>query len=378
MASLAMGWLVFDLTQSTLDLGILGAMTAVPAILLTIVGGVIADRFDKRLVLLTTTALNTTLLFGLAWLDWMGWVTVWQVWVVAGAISFVSGIDWPTRQSFFPHLIDRSGLLSAVALNSVLWQFTRMVLPATGGVLLALYDTALIFVLAGLGYLIMFVVIFTIRMQLPGQQHTSAWQQTLQGIQFIWHNTMFRYLIVLSYATMFFLSSYMQIMPAFADLFAVGPTGFGVLMSATGVGSILGTLLVGALQPHQHYGWWMLGGAVFATIMLYGFAASALLPIFYLGLPLALLAACGTSVFLILSTTAMQAQVPDELRGRVMGIHGITYSLMSLGGLLTGAIAQTTGTALAVMLTLVVYLMIVGWLGLSKHQIREITGPSPA
>ena len=103
MAALAMGWLVFDLSGSTLDLGILGAMTAVPAVLLTIIGGVVADRFEKRRILLITSLLNCGLLFFLAWLDWSDVATVWHVWLVAGAISLVSGVDWPTRQSFFPH-----------------------------------------------------------------------------------------------------------------------------------------------------------------------------------------------------------------------------------------------------------------------------------
>ena len=184
LASLAMGWLVYELTESTLDLGILGAATAIPAIALTIVGGVLADRFDKRLILLITTLINSGLLFLLALLDWAGVITVWHVWLIAGAISFVSGIDWPTRQAFFPHLIDREGLLSAVALNSILWQVTRMVLPATGGVLLALYDTSLIFVVAGSGYLVMYGVVLTINLKLPGRRETTPLQQTWQGIEF--------------------------------------------------------------------------------------------------------------------------------------------------------------------------------------------------
>ena len=152
ISAVAMVWLVYELSGSTVDLGILGAVTALPAIIVTIAGGVIADRYDKKNVLIVTTALNTGLLALLTILAFLEVVTVWQIWLIAGVISLVSGVDWPTRQSFFPHLIDRSALLSAVALNSVLWQATRMVLPALGGVLIAASGATLVFAIATAGY----------------------------------------------------------------------------------------------------------------------------------------------------------------------------------------------------------------------------------
>jgi hypothetical protein len=262
-----------------------------------------------------------------------------------------------------------------VALNSVLWQVTRMVLPALGGLLLAWYDPALIFVLAGVGYLVMLFVIVGIALQLPGERSASPLQQTLEGIRFIAGQPLFRGLILLSYATMLFLSSYMQLMPSFAALLAAGPKGFGILMSATGAGSILGTALVGAWQPGAAYGRIMLASALFAATMLFGFAAVVLVPSFAAAVVFALLAATGTSVFLVLSTTAMQAKVPDALRGRVMGIHGITYSLMPLGALVTGALGDVIGTPLALMVGLTVYLALLGWFGMGSRTVRGVAAP---
>lgn len=375
ISALAMGWLIFELSGSALDLGILGAATAIPAILLTLVGGVIADRFEKRQVLLWTTSLNALLLLSLAALAYTEVVTVWHIWLIAGAISCVSGVDWPTRQSFFPHLINREALLSAVALNSVLWQATRMILPAIGGVLLAVTHVAVVFGLAAAGYLTMLVVITTIDLRLPGSQAESVIRQTAQGLQFIMQQRMFRSLILLSYASMFFLSSYMQLMPAFADLFNAGPTGFGFLMSATGVGSLLGTAASGALKIERNYGRLMLLAALVATLFLFAFAWAAQLPSYTLGLLFVVAGASGTSVFLILSTTALQAQVPDELRGRVMGIHGITYSLMPLGALFTGALAGEVGVPPALMISLGCYLLLLGMLALSAPEVRNMAAP---
>ena len=375
ISAVAMGWLVFELSGSTLDLGILGAATALPAIVMTFAGGVIADRFEKRWVLIITTLLNALLLLILALLAWLKIVDVWHVWLIAGGISVISGVDWPTRQSFFPHLIDRNALLSAVALNSVLWQATRMIVPAFGGLLLAVYDPSLVFVLAALGYLVMLVVISRIDVSLPGEAHESPLQQIRIGLKFIAGHAFFRNLILLSYLTMLFLSSYMQLMPAFADLLGAGPTGFGILMSATGLGSILGTILSGSLSPGENYGRVMLGGAITAAFLLMAFALASLSGSYPLALLFALLAATGTSMFLILSTTALQAEVPDALRGRVMGIHGITYSLMPLGALLTGAIANVISTPLALIATLSLYLLLVGWIIANNANLRRLTAP---
>jgi len=375
ISAIAMGWLVFELSGSTLDLGILGAATAVPAIALTLAGGVIADRFDKRVVLVWTSGLSAVALFVLASLDAGGAVSVWHVWLIAACISLVSGVDWPTRQSFFVHLIDREGLLSAVALNSVLWQVTRMVLPGIGGLMIDAYGSAPVFALAGLGYLIMMVVIWRFDLELPGSRDESPWQQTMAGVRFILDRALFRNLILLSYCTMLFMSSYMHLMPAFAKLLESGGTGFGLLMSATGLGSVLGTLIVGAMNPGRAYGRVMLAAAFVGAIMLYAFAVSTLLPSFVLALIFAMLTATGTSVFLILSTTALQAQVPDALRGRVMGVHGITYSLMPLGALLTGALATQTGTPFALMWLLTIYVAILLWLTAREAALRELIAP---
>jgi MFS family permease len=374
IAAVAMGWLVFDLSGSVLDLGILGAALALPGIVMTMVGGVIADRFEKRTVLLMTTWVQVLVLILLACLDALGLISVTQVWLLAAIISTVSGIDGPTRQAFFPHLINRDALLSAVALNSVLWQLTRMVVPAVAGLIIATYSTALVFWLAALGYLIMLIVLLQIRLHLPGIQGSSPLSQIMEGLRFIVVNPLFRNLILLCYASMFFLSAYQQLMPAFADLLGAGPKGFGLLMSASGVGSIVGTVISGAIKPGPRYGRTMLAAAGFSAVMLSAFAVSTMLPSYLLALLFVLFSAAGLSVFLILSATALQFEVPDQLRGRVLGIHTITYSLMPLGALLIGALAEVYGTPVAMLMGLAGYTFI--WMGLgASASIRHLEQP---
>lgn len=374
LVTLAQGWLVFELTGSALDLGVLGAAASVPNILVSLFGGALADRFDKRKIILVTSILTGALLLLLALLDATGVVEVWHVWAIAAAGAFVSGIEWPTRQSIFPHLIERSGLLSAVALNSFLWQATRMVIPALGGILIALTDTWVLFALAAGGYGVMYAVMARMPIQLPGNRDHSPLRQVAAGFEFIARHDLFRWLILASYAGMFFVSSYMQLLPAFVAMLGSDETGYGVLLSASGVGSVLGTLVVGGTQHVRRLGLLLLGAAFGSGVLLCMFALAAQSGVFVLALGAAFTISVCTSVFMISAMTVMQLEVPDALRGRVMGVHSITYSLMPLGGLLLGAIATQTSIVTAVMVGAGAFLLVVVGIGTTQPSIRGIDG----
>ena len=143
------GWLVYELSGSPLQLGYLGAASSIPTIAAALVGGVIADRVDRRRMLIATSSIIAGLLALLALLDGAGVVQVWHVLAIAASIALILGLDFPSRQSFFPSLIRREHMMSAVALNSILWQGSRMFLPALGGMVIALTDTWVVFAAGG-------------------------------------------------------------------------------------------------------------------------------------------------------------------------------------------------------------------------------------
>ncbi len=189
---MAQGWLLFELTESTIALGYLGAAASIPAIIMTLYGGAIADRLNKKHVLMATSLAVAALLISLAVLDASALVRPWHVILVAGLISFTSGFDWPTRQAILPALIDRQDMMSAVALNSIIWQSCRMVMPAIGGIIIALVDTWLVFLLCSIGFLIMFAVIAGLKVSLPALTiSNSATHQVKEGLLFILHNRIF-------------------------------------------------------------------------------------------------------------------------------------------------------------------------------------------
>jgi len=326
---------------------------AVPAIIATLAGGLIADRGNRRKVLLITSVLAGVALAILALLDATGSVAVWHVLVIAAVLGLISGFDMPARVSFFPALIEPQQMMSAVALNSILWQGTRMILPAIGGVLIAVANTSVIFALCTVGFAAMAFILARLEVNPSTDVPAEGDRGLMAALRFIWQERLFAVLIALTWILMFFGTSYVQIMPVFSELLGGGEKGYGLLISATGVGSVTGTLLVGRLQRSAKLGRIMLGGALVFALALICFAIvtqnANSLPWAFVGACLfAILASIGGSFFLISSMTVMQLAVPDALRGRVMGIHSITFSLIALGGLVLGPLAELYSPPIAV------------------------------
>lgn len=349
-----LSWLVFKLTGSAAYLGLLGFALAAPTIVATLMGGLLADRRNRGRILLITSFLAGACLAILTTLDATGWVQVWHVLVLAALLGLVSGFDLPARVAFFPALIEPSQMMSAVALSSILWQGTRMILPAIGGLLIAAFDTWLLFFLCTLGFASMSWILLGLQNASPAPTEPSNDRSLVSAIRFICKEKLFFVLIVMTYISMFFGTAYVQIMPVFAELLGSGEKGFGYLISATGIGSVSGTLIISRFQHSPALGKAMMGGGVLFVFALILFAGITGL---YADTPWGFYAAClfaivggiGGSCFLISSMTVLQLAVPDPLRGRVMGIHSITFSLIALGGLVLGPLAELFSAPVAVL-----------------------------
>lgn len=374
LVTLGQGWLIFELSGSALQLGYLGAAAALPNITMILIGGVIADRFDKRIILMWTSAVSCALLAALAWLDFSERVAVWHVLTVAALFSLTMGLDWPVRVSIFPQLIERSALMSAVALNSFIWQVTRMAMPAAGGVIIAVSDTWVIFALGALGFTVMFAVISGIHVTVAAHSGHSALRQVREGLSYILSTELFRWLLAMTFMGMFFSASYVQILPVFAAMLDAGETGYGYLLSAGGVGSVVGTLAMGGAQNHGRLGVLLLASSVLSGLSLLLFAAASMAALYSAALLMAFASAAFASVFLVGSMTAMQLTVPDALRGRVMGFHTIGFSLTPLGGLLLGGLTEWVGAPSAVAIGNGVYLLFVIWLAAAIPMLRRLDG----
>ena len=348
-------WLVFELSGSAIDLGFLGASTAVPTIIATLIGGLVADRINRRSVLILTSGMSSLLLILLGILDASELVRVWHVLLISSLLGLVQGFDFPARSSIFPSLIDQKQMMSAVSLNSILWQGSRMILPAIGGFLISITDTSLIFFICGTGFFCMMIVLLTLEVRRDNHNNDTVWNEFQEGVKYVLQHRLFLTLILLSWISMFFGTSYIQIMPLFADMLQSGERGFGLLISSTGVGSIIGNLFISHYQESRKLGIMMISSAAVAPCCLIGFSLVAWIfagkaGAFWMACCFAILASALSSVFLVSSMTFLQVKVPDTFRGRVMGIHSITFSMISLGGLAAGVIAANFSAPFAVVI----------------------------
>ena len=378
--TVAQGWLIYILTDSKIALGLVGLAAGLPAIALNLFGGVIADKVNQRRLLIATQTTSSMVMLALAILTLTGLVEPWHIITSAFLIGSVQAFDTPTRQSLFPHLIDREDMLNAVALNSMVWQGTRVIGPAIGGVIIGTrLGVAPGFFAPFLGFLIMAMMIATLRLPpIQRAEGASFFHDMAQGINFVRTNTIFAFLISMTFFNSIFGMSYIFILPVFAkDIFNVGELGLGVLHAASGAGALLGTLITASLGNFQRKGWLILGGAVlFGTFLILFAVTGSLFKFFPLSLVFIFCAGVSTSIYMITIMSTLQLMVPNELRGRVMGIYGMTWSLLPVGAMQAGAIAEYTSAPLAVAVggAAVIFFAIV--MGLSIRQVRTLSPQS--
>ncbi len=344
-------WLMYQITGSALSLGYVGLANAIPGIVLNLFGGVYADRLDQRRLIVVAQLITSALVFLLATLTLLDLVRQWHILAVAFSVGAVEAFNQPARQSLYPHLIERRVLVSAIALNSSVWQGTRIVAPAVAGVIIALVDTAAAFYLAGVGSVVMALVIFFLKLPaIDRDSRGSAARGMWEGLSFIRRNPVFAFLIGMTFINSFFGMSYIIMMPVFAvDILKVGAEGQGLLVSASGIAALATSLWFGSRSRVSHQGFLMIGGAVLFGALVAAFAiTSRLVGSFPLALGILFLAGFANSVYMINVQGLLHSLVPDQMRGRVMGFFGMTWSVMPLGGLQAGALASIVTAPVAV------------------------------
>ena len=377
--TVAQGWLIYDLTDSELALGYVGLAAGLPAIVLNLFGGVIADRVNQRILLIVTQVTSSLGMLALALLTLMGLVDPWHIIASAFLIGSVQAFDTPTRQALFPHLIEREDMLNAVALNSMVWQGTRVIGPAIGGVIIGTrLGVSPGFFAPFLGFLMMAVMVSTLRLPPITRAGGSLFSDMAQGINFVRTNSIFAFLIGMTFFNSIFGMSYIFILPVFArDIFEVGSAGLGILHAVSGVGALLGTLITASLGDFRHKGLLLLGGAVlFGTFLILFAAAGSIFVFFPLSLVFIFCAGVSASMYMITIMSTLQLMVPNELRGRVMGIYGMTWSLLPVGAMQSGAIAEYTSAPLAVAVGGGAVILFAAAMGLGNRRVRTLSGVS--
>ncbi|MCC6179711.1 MAG: MFS transporter [Chloroflexi bacterium] len=342
MQQVAQGWLIYDLTDSPTWLGIVSFARGIPMLLLALPAGVVVDRFDRRYVLVVTQALTALIAVALAALIATELVEPWHVAMTALLSGGLFVLIIPARQALTPGTVERSLLSAAIALLSTGQNSGRVIGPALAGLLIAWFGVAASFGVQAIGFVLALICAAMLAPQ-PGAglaRRGSAAQNLVEGVRYVWGDPTVLALTSLQAIPAFLLMPYTQLLPIFArDILHTGPDGLGTLMTAMGVGAVLGSCCIVAL-PVRRQGLFLFTSLTAFGLLLALFAVSAWMP---LSIGLMGLIGVAQAIYLATNNTLVQLATPDELRGRVMSVYMMAWGLMPLGALPQGILADWFG-----------------------------------
>jgi MFS family permease len=372
MQSIAQGWLVLQLTNSPLYVGLVSALGSLGVLLFTLYAGVVADRSDKRRTVIITQSLSMVQAFLLAGLVWSGHVTVGNVMALAAFLGVVSAFDIPTRQSFIVEMVGKEDLMNAIALNTSVFNLTRVLGPVVAGLLIGPLGVAVCFFLNGVSYLAVIASLLAMRLtpHIPRPTQLTAWQGFREVLTYLRGDRRVFTLVVLTAIISVFGFPFLVLMPVFArDVLRAGAAGYGVLTASVGVGAVVGALGVAILSRRIPKGPTLIAAGTTFGLLVALFTASRAFP---LSVALLALVGCAMIVNNALTNTMLQTLVPDGLRGRVMGFYSFMFVGMApIGAFQAGAFAERFGAPLAVAAGGVVSALAVAVAGWRVSELRR-------
>ncbi len=360
-----LGWLLYDLTGSSILLGALNGLRVLPFLIASPIAGVAADRMDRRKLMIVTQYILMATAVGMGALVASGYLQIWHLF----AFTLLTGIAWafvdPVRQSVIPNLVPKSDLMNAVALNSAAFNLTKVIGPSLGGLLILWFGAGGNFFVQSAAYIgVLLSMYWIVIPPTPGEaRQSSAASNLKEGLLYVWSNSAVFALMTAALVPRVFAMPYQTLMPVFQkDVLGVGPEGLGLMLAAPGVGAMLsGLLLANMADRIRHQGLVMLGSLVMLGVMMNVFSWSR-------SFPLALLSLVGVGVFQILymatTHTMLQLIVPDRLRGRVMSLYALDRGLMPAGALIAGVSAHYIGAPATVSymgITVILLALLVAW-----------------
>lgn len=348
MDQVARGWLMYELTSSTLHLGAIVAIRAVPILLLSPIAGTMADRYSRRGQLVLAQGIDVILNTGTALLIWSGYVEPWHVYVLALSTAVVQVFQSPARQVMVTEAVAPRDLTNAIGINSIAWNGSRTVGPAIAGVLIFLVGTAGCF--AAQALLFALSTIWTLQLGGDSRPSGSAGREqhrltffgsAVEGWRFVARDETVRAGMLVTALAACFAQSFLTLLPVFArDILGAGSTGQGLLLTSMGVGALGSAVMIASLGSSLPRGLLMVLSTGCYGVVLLAFAFSSWLPF-----SLLLMVGAGAANVLTnaLVQTVVQAYSPPELRGRVMGVFQQREVAHTAGSMLLGALAAVWG-----------------------------------
>jgi MFS family permease len=337
---------------------------------LSLVGGVAADRFDRRKLIILSQATAGVLALALAVLTALGRIEVWHIYAVIITNSVLNALSAPARQAIIPNLVPREHLLNAIALNSTINQLSNIVGPALGGASIALTGSAVAaYAVNGALHIVTLIALAVMHLgATPPRPRVSPLHSLVEGLAFVRKRSIILVLLSMDWSATFF-GAYRALLPVFARNLGVGAGGLGLLMAAPAVGSLVGATVIMSLGDVRYKGMWVLGGILAYCAALVLLAVS---PWFPLALLATLLLGFCDSVQATPRNATIQAITPDDLRGRVSSLQTIlTNGGPSLGQTQSGMVAAVLGAPLTIILGAVCCAAVVLTIAAKRPDLRD-------
>jgi MFS family permease len=349
MQQVAQSWLIYRLTHSALLLGAVGFAGQIPSLIFGPFGGHVADRHDRRRVLVMTQSASMVLAFVLAGLTLGGVIHEWHIFVLAALLGVVNAFDVPVRQAFLVQMVEREDLMNAIALNSSMFNGARIVGPAIAGLLVAAIGEGWCFFANAVSYVAVIagLLLMSLPRLAPQSVSASPWANIVEGFRYVATTAPIRALLLLIGLISFAGMPYTVLMPLFADeIFHRGARGLGILMGASGAGALIGSVMLAMRSSVRGLGRWVAIAAMCfgASALAFAFSRSFILAAIFL-VPLGM----SMMVQMASSNTLIQSMVRDELRGRVMAVYTMMFvGFGPIGALVAGSLAEHIGAPLTV------------------------------
>lgn len=341
-------WIVFELTDSALQLALVNAATAIPMLFLSPFGGALSDRMERRRVILLAQSLAVVAELVPLVLLRLGRLEYWHMLVTASLMGCVFPLIMPARSAIVVSIVGKRGLSSAMALNMTGVNVTRVVGPALAGALIPVLGIERVY----LGDLVLYGLALVALLRIPrlpppaGSRHESIGRNMLDGFRYLGRNRLVLILLLYGLVPQFLAMPFQSLLPVFAkNVWHMDEFGFGILSASAGIGAATGSALVAARRPDAGRLSTMMVSVIAFGMLLAAFAAS---PWFWAAVPLVFLANIFASTFTTLNNVAIQLVIPDSVRGRISAFLMMSVSLPLLGVLPIGALAEHFGAPIAV------------------------------
>jgi len=343
----ALGWLVLEMTDSPFLLGMVWAARMFPSLIFGMFAGAIADKVDRRRLLILVFIMQAAYAFLVGFLISRGWIQIWHIFL----LIFISGstmtLAIPTRQAFVVDIVGPEDAMTAISMNAVAMRVMGVFGAAAAGVVIELFGVEWPFYIMFIGYLLGIIVLLCIRgvVMKTSSEQQSVWGNFVDGLKIIRKNRIVRTLMVVAIICEILGFSYMVLLPIFArDILNIGAVGLGMLYTAQSVGGLIGVLAIASLGDYKHKGRLILGFFLFFGIFLVLFSQS---PWYLVSLLLIAIVGAMAAAFDAMQHTMLQLNVIDEQRGRAMGLWTLSIGFGPVGYLAVGAMAAFLSAPLA-------------------------------